>query len=155
MESQSREFKEPAVVKGRPLITRIGGYTKIKLFPIEFSQELDHKWIESFKKSYEHLSRSRVEDVLFEPGLDDFDIAEWNPKEIPLKRMIFITLNDRSAAGESRIDPDPAQAIEWAKAAADRTNEAFRPKTAFGAEEIVLVVGREEITEAAILEPPL
>jgi hypothetical protein len=112
-----------AITKIHNPIIRIGGYAKMFLVPIEFSEKLIPEWVPFFKENYKELSTSKSEDILYEPA--DYEPRGWN--EAPHSNVLFLALNERGIDGHS-IEPEPKEAMEWLNRALKRANSAFQKK---------------------------
>ncbi len=115
--------KNLEIVKIHNAIVRAGGYAKIFLVPIEFSEKLIPEWVPFFQDSYEELSTSKSEDILYEPA--DYELNGWN--EAPISNVLFLALNEKGIDGHT-IEPDPEKAREWLNRALKEANSAFHKK---------------------------
>jgi hypothetical protein len=120
METQRQEFRDMDIVKFHNLISQLGGYTRLLFLPIEFSRDLDSNWVEVFKKKYEKISKSRSEDIVFQPA--DTDFPAWDQMDAPLERTLLVTIN---APTPEEADPVPEKAREWVNLAVREANIEF------------------------------
>ena len=122
--TQSDSFE---LIKIHDPVEKIGGYTKLIFFPIEFSRDLSPEWVELFTREYESLSQSRSEDIVFQPNSIPEFASDWDESNVPSSRVMFLTLNDKLGP-KGRVEPDPCLAGEWIRKAVENANKAFEER---------------------------